>query len=64
MCRFFGVGFAPQSSHFYTPYASECDALKANPEWLYEKIAFGLALPGLANIDPGRMLQAQVKYSF
>lgn len=45
VCRFFGVGFAPQSSHFYTPYASECDALKANPEWLYEKIAFGLALP-------------------
>jgi hypothetical protein len=25
---------------------------------------FGLALPGLANIDPGRMVQAQLKYSF
>jgi len=25
---------------------------------------FGLALPGLANVEPGRMLQAQLKYSF
>jgi hypothetical protein len=25
---------------------------------------FGLALPGLANIDPGRMLQVQLRYSF
>ena len=26
--------------------------------------SFGLALPGLANIDPGRMLQVQLRYSF
>lgn len=45
VCRFFGVGFAPLSSHFYTPYPTECEIVKADPKWLYEKIAFGLALP-------------------
>ena len=45
VCRFFGVGFAPLSSHFYTPYPAECDLVKADPKWFYEKIAFGLALP-------------------
>jgi photosystem II stability/assembly factor-like uncharacterized protein len=44
-CRFFGVGFGALSSHFYTPYPAECDGLKSNPAWFYEKIAFGLALP-------------------
>jgi hypothetical protein len=45
VCRFFGVGFAPKSSHFYTPYPAECDIVKNDPNWVYEKIAFGLALP-------------------
>jgi hypothetical protein len=45
VCRFFGVGFQPLASHFYTPYANECDLLKADPKWVYEKIAFGLATP-------------------
>jgi len=45
VCRFFGVGFAPLSSHFYTPYPAECDIVKADPKWFYEKVAFGLALP-------------------
>jgi hypothetical protein len=45
VCRFFGVGFAPLSSHFYTPYTAECDIVKADPKWFYEKVAFGLALP-------------------
>jgi photosystem II stability/assembly factor-like uncharacterized protein len=45
VCRFFGVGFAPLSSHFYTPYPDECETVKRDPKWLYEKIAFGLRLP-------------------
>ncbi len=45
VCRFFGVGFAPLSSHFYTPYPGECEIVKHDPKWLYEKIAFGLRLP-------------------
>ena len=48
VCRFFGVGFAPLSSHFYTPYPDECDVVKTDPKWLYEKTAFGLALPDAA----------------
>ena len=45
VCRFFGVGFGALSSHFYTPYPYECEIVKADPKWLYERIAFGLALP-------------------
>lgn len=44
-CRFFGIGFGATSSHFYTPYPGECEIVKADPNWQYEKIAFGLALP-------------------
>jgi photosystem II stability/assembly factor-like uncharacterized protein len=45
VCRFFSVGFGSISSHFYTPYPTECEIVKADPKWVYEKIAFGLALP-------------------
>jgi photosystem II stability/assembly factor-like uncharacterized protein len=44
-CRFYGIGFGTLSSHFYTPYPGECDGLKTDPNWKYEKVAFGLALP-------------------
>jgi uncharacterized protein DUF5648 len=42
-CRFFTAIFAPRSTHFYTPYGSECSALKASPAWSYEGIAFYIA---------------------
>jgi photosystem II stability/assembly factor-like uncharacterized protein len=45
VCRYFAVGFAPRSSHFYSPYANECAILKSNAAWLYEGLAFGVALP-------------------
>ena len=44
-CRFFSTSFAPKSSHFYTPYATECAALENNPGWQFESIAFYLQLP-------------------
>jgi hypothetical protein len=44
-CRFFSTAFAPRSSHFYTPFAEECAAVKANPNWQFEAIAFYLDLP-------------------
>lgn len=47
-CRFYGTGFGALSSHFYTPYAAECEIVKDDPNWLYEKVAFGLALPDAA----------------
>ena len=36
VCRFFSTAFAPKSSHFYTPFASECAAVHTNPNWLLE----------------------------
>jgi hypothetical protein len=45
-CRFFSDSFAPKSSHFYTPFASECDTVKANPRWTFEGEVFNVALPG------------------
>ncbi len=45
VCRFFTTAFAPKSSHFYTPLAFECDLVKQNPDWIYEKVAFQLRLP-------------------
>jgi hypothetical protein len=44
VCRFFSTAFAPKSSHFYTAEASECEKVKANPNWLYEGVA-GYVLP-------------------
>jgi hypothetical protein len=44
-CRFFSTNFSPKSSHFYTPYASECAGLKQNAGWQYEAVAFYLQLP-------------------
>ena len=43
-CRFFSTAFAPKSSHFYTPFADECAAVKNEPQWQYEAIAFYLQL--------------------
>jgi len=46
VCRFFsGQKFAPKSSHFYTPYASECTTARANPDWIYEGDVMGWRLP-------------------
>lgn len=44
-CRFFGVGFAPRSSHFLTPFPAECAAIMTDPNWEFETIAFYLQLP-------------------
>lgn len=48
VCRLFSVGFAPRSSHFYTPYAFECDPYRNNPLWNFEGEVFGFRLPDLA----------------
>jgi hypothetical protein len=45
-CRFFSDSFAPKSSHFYTPFAAECETVKANPRWTFEGEVFNVALPG------------------
>ena len=60
VCRFFSVAFAPKSTHFYTPYPNECEIVKHDPEWQYEKLAFDLELPvgvgtGHGQCRPGTM---------
>ena len=45
VCRFFGTpGLGPRS-HFFTGHAAECAAVRANPHWLDEGIAFRAILP-------------------
>lgn len=46
VCRFWSdQTFAPKSSHFYTPFTVECDALKAGDVWRFEPDQFYLRLP-------------------
>lgn len=52
MCRFFGTAFGERSSHFYTPVASECSTVKANPNWSFEGDVFGVVLPTAAGTCP------------
>jgi hypothetical protein len=46
VCRFFSAAFAPKSSHFYTPFATECAIRQADPAWTLESTdAFDIAVP-------------------
>ncbi|MBI4740001.1 MAG: DUF1566 domain-containing protein [Betaproteobacteria bacterium] len=45
VCRFFTTSFAPKSSHFYTPSATECSSLKTNRDWQFEANAFYVREP-------------------
>ncbi|HEY8242582.1 MAG TPA: c-type cytochrome [Casimicrobiaceae bacterium] len=47
VCRFFTTPgtFGTKSSHFYTANGAECEGLKLNPAWVYEKIAFYARVP-------------------
>ena len=46
VCRFWsGQSYAPKSSHFYTPYADECERLKRDPSWMFERNAFYARMP-------------------
>ena len=45
VCRYFATGFAPQSTHFYSPYPHECGLLYTAPGWTFERFAFRWSLP-------------------
>lgn len=45
VCRFFSNAFDPKSSHFYTAFGPECEAVKRNPDWTFEAEAFYVPLP-------------------
>jgi len=58
VCRFWSdQTYAPKSSHFYTPYAGECETVKQRPAWRFERNAFELQLPvgagGARDCPPG-----------
>lgn len=53
VCRFFTVAFAPKSSHFYTPFAGECQSVKGSSDWQYEGEAFFVDLPDANGVCPG-----------
>jgi hypothetical protein len=53
VCRFFTVAFAPKSSHFYTPFATECESLKTGRDWQFEGEAFFVDLPDSNGVCPG-----------
>ena len=44
-CRFFGTPRVGPNSHFYAIDASECEKVKANPDWTYEALAFRAVEP-------------------
>jgi hypothetical protein len=46
VCRFFSAAFAPKSSHFYTPFATECAIGQSDSAWRLEsRDAFDIAVP-------------------
>jgi hypothetical protein len=45
ICRFYADAFAPDFAHMYVASGTECDALRKNPDWKYEGIAFLMPLP-------------------
>jgi glucose/arabinose dehydrogenase len=52
VCRFFSAGFAPKSSHFYTPLAGECEIVKGNARWQFEGEVFSVTIPDLHGACP------------
>jgi len=46
VCRFFSSGYSPKNTHFFTPFAAECAALRGDANWTLESpSAFAIALP-------------------
>ena len=52
-CRHFSTAFAPKSSHFFSPYPTECAVLETSPDWEFEAIALYIQLP-----DPSGLCSA------
>ena len=45
VCRFYGTPGRGPNSHFYTVSATECAAVKNDPGWTYEGVAFYVFAP-------------------
>src|ERR1700694_2080381 len=53
VCRFFGTPGKGPNSHFYTADAAECAAVKQNPGWTFEAIAFYIETPKVGACEAG-----------
>ena len=53
VCRFYGTPGKGPNSHFYTADSVECSAVKKDPGWFYEGIAFYSLLPQGGSCAPG-----------
>jgi photosystem II stability/assembly factor-like uncharacterized protein len=64
VCRFFSTGFAPKSSHFYSPFGAECTKVQDDPHWLLETDdAFDIAVPSAAGECPGELIPVYRLYN-
>ena len=55
VCRFYGTAGLGPNSHFYTADVRECEAVRADPGWRYEGIAFYSIVPGTTGCPTGMM---------
>ena len=53
VCRFYGTPGVGPNSHFYTADSRECDAVRADPGWRFEGIAFYSLVPGPTGCPSG-----------
>jgi hypothetical protein len=64
VCRFFTTAFPPKSSHFYTPFAPECDDLKSGTAgWQYEGLVFYVSSSDAAGACPAGTLAVYRLYN-
>ncbi|MEO8135220.1 MAG: hypothetical protein ABI831_14710 [Betaproteobacteria bacterium] len=55
VCRFYGSISPGPNSHFFTADPDECSAVKTDPGWHYEGIAFYVALPADGECAAGQL---------
>ncbi len=54
VCRFYGTPDKGPNSHFYTFFGAECDAVKKDPGWTFEGIAFFIYPPSNGTCATGQ----------
>ena len=63
VCRFFSTAFGTKSSHFYTPFPTECSVVKANPNWQFEDEVFHVAVPTVTGVCPANTIPVYRMYN-
>lgn len=62
VCRFYGTPGIGPNSHFYTATPAECEAVKRDPGWTYEGIAFHV-IPHANGLCPGDTVAVHRAYN-